>query len=200
MKFIQWLISLFKSPQATQVTPAPTVAPTDTKILKDVLVKQPQVSNATNQPAPNTIAPVTPNNLFDTPQNARHSVRVICDTELPLTHSVIINGKGYLPKDVICACIEQESGFINYKADGIPLKQENIDAKTGKLDSTDWGICQINDTPTWHIGPGLAFSSVDDVMQHPDKAVRYMIDMFKAGELSQWVSYSSGAYEKYLPQ
>jgi len=37
------------------------------------------------------------------------------------------------------------------------------------------------------------------VLDHPDKAVRYMIKMMKAGKLDLWVSYSSGAYNKYMP-
>lgn len=130
---------------------------------------------------------------FDTPQNARHSVRLICDEMLPLKRTVLVNGRYYLPKDVICACIEQESQFRN------SAKNYNRNA-AGKITSTDWGICQINDTPGWHIGPGLAFPSVEYVVAHPEEAVRYMIRMFKAGKLSLWVSYKSGAYERYLPQ
>ncbi len=186
---IEFLITLWhaffakKQPMPTEpqfeVSPAPLEEPTP-------------------MPAP---TPVVPKYLFDTPQNARHSIRVICDEEgLSLVPTMLVDGKKYTPKDVMCACIENESHFRNYRLDGGPMIHENFSKKTGKLLSTDWGICQINDTPGWHIGPGLAFKSVDEVMQNPAKAARFMARMTKAGQLDKWVSYTSGAFEQYLPQ
>lgn len=151
-------------------------------------------------PAPVTPAPVTPTPTtpppavskynFDTPQNARHSFRVICD-EQGLTHATqTIHGKVYRVKDILCACIDQESQFKNTAV--------GRNVKNGKLVSTDWGICQINDY--YHCGPGKEFPSAQYVVAHPEDAVRFMIRMYKAGKLNMWVSYSSGAYEKYLPQ
>lgn len=125
---------------------------------------------------------------FSTAKSAYHSTRVLCD-EYGLTLS---------EKNVICACIYQESNFLNYRAPGKPTKFENKDEKTGHVWSTDWGIVQINDTKGWHIGPGLPFSSIQNVLDNPEKAVRYMIRMYKAGKLSLWSSYKFGHYKKWL--
>lgn len=145
--------------------------------------------------------PPAPDYLFDTPQNTRHSIRVLCDEEgLALARTFNVDGRFYLPKDVLCACIEQESQFRNLRADGTPMRRRNY-AKDGKtLLSTDWGLCQVNDTRGWHIGPGLAFPSVAYVVENPEKVVRWMIHMMKAGKLNLWVSYTSGDFKKYLPQ
>lgn len=133
---------------------------------------------------PPFLAPVTtapPKYLWDTPAEARHSIRVIGDEER-LT---------WKEKDLICAVIEGESGFDN------DAKNANRNAR-GEVTSTDWGICQINDTPGWHIGPGLAFPSVDFVVRNPDRAVRFMIRMYKAGRLSLWTAYKNGRYKRFL--
>jgi hypothetical protein len=132
-----------------------------------------------------------PRYQWDTPEHARHSVRVICDEK----------GLSVYQKNVITACIMQESQFYNYLPNGNPCINKNYSKTTpSKLLSTDWGICQINDTPRWHIGTGLAFPSVEYLMAHPEEAVRYMVRMYVAGRLGQWVSYSSGAYLKYMPK
>lgn len=117
--------------------------------------------------------------LWDTPQNSRHSVRVICD-EMGLT---------LYEKNLICACIMQESNFKNTAVG------KNI--KDGVLLSTDWGICQINDY--WHVGKGKYWPSVASIVENPERAVRWMITLYKQGQLKLWVSYSSGAYKKYMP-
>lgn len=158
-----------------------------------------------------TPAPVVPPAyLFNTPQNARHSVRLICDeVGMPLVPTERVNGKMYLLKDVFCACIEQESQFYNYLPNGNPTKGINYavnkdgtfkrDAQGNKIvSSTDWGICQVNDY--WHIGPKKDFPSVDFVMANPEKAVRWAALLFKQGQADMWDSHKSGAYEKYLPQ
>lgn len=172
------------TPMPITPAPAPTPAPLPTPV-------------ATVPPAP-IPAPVPSSPLlFDTPQNARHSVRVMCDNAgLSIVPNVLIHGREYLAKDVICACIEVESQFYNYLPSGNPTKHQNIVG--GKVSSTDWGICQINDY--YHIGKGKDFPSVDYVMANPDKAVQFMIDCYKAGELKLWVSYSSGQYLANLPQ
>lgn len=171
--FIDFILGLFSKKSAIPIAITPPIV---------------KVSMATGQPAPQEQAIVAPPKyLFDTPQNARHSIRVICDEE----------GLSLLNKNIITACIEQESGFYNYK-DGKPVQRDNY--YNGKIWSTDWGICQINDTEGWHIGKGLAFPTIDYVLANPEKAVRYMVHMLQAGKLKLWVSYSSGAYEKYMPQ
>lgn len=116
---------------------------------------------------------------WDTPQNSEHSVRVICDQQ----------GLNPAWKDIIQACVHQESLFNNNAVNHNKNSQ-------GVTTSTDWGICQINDR--YHIGTHLDFPSVDYVVNNPDKAVIFMINMSKAGKLNLWVSYSSGAYKKYL--
>lgn len=123
--------------------------------------------------------PVTQKYLWDTPANATHSVRVICDEQ----------GLSWANKALICACIMQESEFYNTAVN----HNKN---KLGQITSTDWGLCQINDY--YQAGPGKPFTSAGDIVGNPDKAVRFMISMFKSGNLKLWVSYSSGAYEKYL--
>lgn len=139
-----------------------------------------QPSSAPLGPSVDTIQPWT------SPANNRHNVRVLCDFALlTLTQ-----------KNIITACVEVESGFYNYYPSGQPVIHKNTDDK-GNLLSTDWGIVQINDH--YHIGQGKDFPSVDFVMQNPDKAVQFMIDMYKVGRLSMWVSYSSGAYLRYMP-
>jgi len=141
--------------------------------------------NIPAQPAP------MPKYDFSTKAAARHSVRVICDEMgLPLYPTFSVDGNLYTAKDVICACIQQESNFDN-KAIGRNLN------KDGSVSSIDYGICQINSY--WQIGPGKPFKDVADVVDNPEKAVRFMVTMMKAGKLSLWSSYKYGAFKKYLP-
>lgn len=130
---------------------------------------------------------------FFTPKAAFHATRVLCDEMgLPLGKTVLVNGVYYQPKDIVCACIYQESRFKNTAVG------RNRD-KEGTILSTDWGIVQVNDTPGWHIGPGLRFSSVEDVLTNQEKAVRWVIGVMKTtGKLQPWSSYTSGAYKQWL--
>lgn len=129
--------------------------------------------------------PVEPPLLWDTPQHAFHSTRVICD-EMGLT---------YDQKNIVCACIFRESEFNN-NAIG-----KNKDPETGKVWSTDWGIVQVNDTKGWHIGRGLRFASVEDVLANPEKGVRWMISVMKeTGKLTPWSSYTTKAYAQFIPK
>ena len=112
-------------------------------------------------------------------------MRVLCDF-LELTVE---------QKNIVCACIYQESQFLN-SAIG-----RNKDPETGKVWSTDWGLIQVNDTKGWHIGKGLRFSSVQDVLDNPEKAVVWMISVMRdTGKLQPWASFTSGAYKKWLPK
>lgn len=120
-----------------------------------------------------------PKYLWNNAINARHSVRVICDEM----------GLSLYEKNLITACIQQESNFNN-NAIG-----RNV--RDGTVVSTDWGICQINDF--YHVGPGKRWASVQQILDNPDKAVRWMIQMFKQGKLTMWVSFTSGAYKKFMP-
>lgn len=119
--------------------------------------------------------------LWDTPAHARHSVRVICDEE----------GMTVTEKNLICAVVMAESGFKN----NAKCLNKN---KEGVVTSTDWGICQINDF--YHIGKGLTFSSVQYVLDNPDKAIRWMIKMYRLSHLDWWIAYKNGSYKKYLSQ
>lgn len=138
-----------------------------------------------NQPEAETLKPpkvetALPTYLWDTPQNARHSVRVICD-EMGLTLA---------EKNLITAVIQAESGFKNtavcYNKD-----------KDGNILSKDIGVCQIN--THYHIGLGKKWPSEKFVLEHPDKCVVWMISLFKQGHLNWWIAYKNGSYKKYLP-
>lgn len=119
---------------------------------------------------------------YDTPKQAWHAVRVTCDSA----------GMTLAEKNELCACIYQESGF-------------HKDA-VGKMNSNgtiDYGICQFNNGKNksgdalW-IGPGAAFSSIQEVLGNPQKCVDVMVSEFKAGHKNYWASYSTGAYKKWL--
>ncbi len=132
--------------------------------------------------------PVSIDTLVDWnyPMNCRHNIRVLCD----------LSGLTLHEKDVITACIRQESAWYNY-LNGKPVKHENKNVE-GKLLSTDWGIVQINDF--YHIGQGKDFPSVNFVMANPQKCVQFMIDCYKQGNLGLWSSYKTGAYLQYMPK
>lgn len=115
----------------------------------------------------------TPKYLWDNFANSVHSVRVICDEQ----------GLNLSQKNLICAVIHAESGFKN-------------EAKHVNPSSTDWGICQINDY--YHIGVKKDFPTVQYVLDNPDKAVIFMINMYKAGKLVLWEAFKNGSYMKYL--
>jgi len=116
---------------------------------------------------------------WDTPKHNWHNVRVLCD-KANLT---------YQEKNIISACIYQESRFNNN------VVHRNMDKKMNTI-SIDYGIVQVNDY--WHIGIGKAFPSIQYVKDNPDKCVQWMINMYKVGKLKMWTSYSSGAYKKWL--
>lgn len=134
---------------------------------------------------PASIPPPAPPSPFvwDTPSDAQKSAQMIC-AEMGLSQDLT---------NILVACIHQESDF-NPKAVGKPNKNG----------TTDWGICQFNDgknakgVPYW-IGKGAAFPSTDFVLANPESSVRLMCKLFSEGQMSQWSSYNSGAYKKYLP-
>lgn len=120
--------------------------------------------------------------LWDTPEKARHSVRVICDEE----------GLSVKDKNILTACVQVESGF-----DPQAIGKHNSNG------TRDWGISQFNDgknaqgVPYW-IGEGAAFSSTDEVLNNPEKCIRLMCKMWLARKQYLWSSFQSGAYKKYL--
>ncbi len=130
--------------------------------------------------------------LFDTHDNAEHSTRVICDEILGVSATMTIDGKVYKTKDIICACIEDESHFDNNVR---PHQNRN---GLGKILSTDYGIVQVNDF--YHIGVGKDFPSVIYVLDNPERCVRWMVQCVKEGHISWWCSFSGGAYKQFMPQ
>jgi len=125
------------------------------------------------------IATVQPVLQWTTPSLAYHAVRVTCDN-LGLTLE---------QKNLICACIYQESRFNNNAVN------KNVNTQ-GVVTSRDWGLAQVNDY--FHCGVGKDFPSASYVVANPDKAVEWMIKLYKEGLLKLWVSYSSGAYKQWL--
>lgn len=168
MTLIETLIS-YMNILLKKLNPSPMTLSTPNVPVAPVLPVQEAVEAIS---APHTL-------LWDTPENVRHSVRVMCDE----------SGLSVSDKNTLCACVEVESNF-NTQAVHV-----NKDAN-GKTLSTDYGIVQINDF--YHIGPGKDFPSADYVLSHPEECVAYMIKMMKAGKLDLWVSFSSGLYKKYL--
>lgn len=132
----------------------------------------------TPPPAPVEPPPAIANGalLWDTPENVRHSIRVICDQE----------GLTVEQKNILTATLQCESGF-NPKT-----VHPNIDPKSGKVFSTDYGVCQWND---YYHGKEI---SPEEAVSNPEKAVRLMCSYVKKGQIKQWVCYSAGLYKKYL--
>ncbi len=134
-------------------------------------------------PNPPPMPPIGIDELYDdwsNPHHAYHNVRVLCDRA----------GLSHTQKDVLCACLYQESQFLN-SAIG---HNRN---KAGQITSTDWGIVQCNDW--FNIGPGKTWPSVEYVVNHPEELVNWMIHIYKnTGRLQPWASYTSGAYGKWL--
>lgn len=136
------------------------------------------------QPAAPNVDTLAPD--WSTRANIYHNVRVLCD----------LAGLTVDEKNLICACIYQESNFYNYLPDGQDVKHINYEKDGVTVSSTDWGLCQVNDY--FHIGAGKDFPSVQYVMSTPEAVVKWMIGMYKAGDLNQWDSYLHGAYKQWL--
>jgi len=133
----------------------------------------PDTITSTNTP------PSPVQSLWDTPEHAKHSVRVICD-EVGLT---------FYEKNLICAVIMGESGFNN------AVINRNKNSK-GVVTSSDWGLVQCNDH--WWIGEGKKFPSVEYVINNPEVMVRWMIECYRAGHLNYWCAYSNNSYKAFL--
>lgn len=157
---IQALILFIRSLFTKKVTmPTPTPKPTP---------------EAQNSPNPAVVEPVAPKYDWDTPDLARHSVRVICDEE----------GLTLEQKNTMCATVGAESGW---KTTAINYNKVN-----GKVASTDYGICQWNDK--YH-GKEI---TPDEAVNNPEKAVRLMCAYWKRGQRNLWIGYKSGNYKRYL--
>lgn len=122
---------------------------------------------------PKPVEPEPPKYLWDTFENARHSVRVLCDEA----------GLSVAEKNLICQIINCESG---YKTNAIHKNSNG---------TTDYGIIQANSF--WYIGTGKPIASIDEALNNPEKCVRVMISQFKKGRIKDWVCFSSGKYKLY---
>lgn len=134
------------------------------------------------QPLPTSPEPIvntTPKYLWGTPDEARHSVRLICD-ECGLSREA---------KDTICQVIRCESGFHT------DATQANRNDTTGKITSVDYGICQMNSY--WYIGNNRPIKSVEEALHDPEKCVRVMIKRYKEGGLEDWICYRSAKHLNY---
>lgn len=111
---------------------------------------------------------------WDTPKNVRYSCRVIMDE---------YNLK-WAEKDLLCAVIQAESGF----------KTTAVNKNTNG--TSDYGLVQVN--TKWWIGEGKYFSSIEEVLNNPEKSVRFMVEQYKAGNLHYWCAYTNGSYKRWL--
>lgn len=135
---------------------------------------QKQIDQLPKAPVAVPEAPVAPKYLWDTPEQARHSVRVMCDEA----------GLSVDDKNLICQVISCESGFKK-GALGAP----NHDG------TRDYGICQMNSY--WYIGKGKPIASIDEALNDPEKCVRVMLQRFKQGGLRDWECYKREFYKKF---
>lgn len=141
----------------------------------DIPLEPPKTPQETSTDGGIEIHPKPPGLLWDTPQNARHSVRVICDEE----------GLTWEQKNTLCATVGAESGW-RPGAIGKP----NVDG------TRDYGIAQINSY--WWIGEGKQFPSTEYVLENPAACIRWMCKQWKLGHRNWWVAYKNGSYKRYL--
>lgn len=147
------------------------------------------MKNPEPTPPPQPVTPEPPKYRWDSDENIRHSVRVICDEM----------GFDWEQKNNMCATIYGESEFVldakcfNYKTnpDGTLYRDANGDKV---LLSTDHGLCQWNDR--YH-GNEI---SPDEAVHDPEKAVRLMAKYWKMGETYRrwWIAYKNGRYKQFL--
>lgn len=107
--------------------------------------------------------------------NNWHNVRALCDLE----------GLTSDQKETLTACVWVESEFNTL------ARLDNKD-KTGRIWSSDLGICQWN---TYFHGNEI---SADKSLNDPEFSVRMMCKYWKAGKEKEWVSFTSKAYLKHV--
>lgn len=171
-RFIALLGRIFK--WDTEIPPAPVQ-----ELQEPVFPVQQPLPPSNPIPMPETTPSVDTLTPWISPQSNYHNTRVLCD----------LAGLSVDEKNLICACVFQESRF------NIDAINHNKDSH-GNILSTDYSLIQVNDF--YHIGAGKDFPSVSYVLANPDKQVEWMIHMYKIGLLKQWVSFSSRAYKQWL--
>lgn len=171
--FVNWLIN---ATSTNAISPKVVIAPSTPTA--------PETTTAPTNITPKTCE--TSKYKWNTPAEARHSSRVIMDEEGLTYKNLLIDGKVIRVKDLLCAVLQEESGF-NIKA-----KHQNKD----KYNSVDYGICQYNSH--WYIGEGKPIASIDEALNNPEKCIRVFIKQYKKGRLIDWWAYKNQSYKKHL--
>ncbi len=113
---------------------------------------------------------------WDTKENCRKNVRVVCD----------LMGMTEQQKDDISKTVHCES---DYNPNCVHPNYVN-----GQISSTDYGIAQVNSY--WHIGPAKDFPSAEYVIANPEECIRWMCKNWTTGA-NMWVCHLRGMYEHY---
>lgn len=113
---------------------------------------------------------------WDSPEEARHSVRVICDEE-----KLTIKDKNDL-----CATVGAESGW----------KPRQKSLKPNFDGTHDHGIIQLNEK--YWIGKNKLYPNIEAVYNDPEGCIRWMCQQWKAGNKNWWYAYKNGSYKKYF--
>lgn len=135
--------------------------------------------------------------LWDTVDEVKHSIRIICDEEgLNLeqknTMYATIGGESEYILDAVCLNLSNgESVSTRYAQ--IVNERQILLQKGITILSIDYGLCQWNG---YYHGKEITPSeSVND----PEKAVRLMCGYWLRGQRNQWIAYKSGRYLKFMP-
>lgn len=183
-------------------TPTPT-APAATIPMPQEPATTPDQGDGTNTGTVPDTVPAPAALDWSTQKGAYHAARVICDQvglsyikTIPVYLSGRLVGR-FAMKDILVACVFQESRLRSRYADGTPVENSNKDRVTGEVWSTDWGIVQVNDY--YNIGPGKPFASVVFVLDNPEACIRWMAEIYKTtGALKPWASFTSNAFAQWL--
>ena len=136
-----------------------------------------------------TVNPTTPNYVPSVkwgqyPQNLKDSLQTeglrICQ-DLKMTQAQIVD---------LFSTIDCESGW-----NPDCVHRNLVD---GKVSTTDYGLCQVNDY--WHIGTGKSFPTSQYVLENPLECLKWMAKEFIDGNQHLWVCYLRGMYKDYIPK
>ena len=149
----------------------------DSKAIYEIMENKPKIEEPEPK-TPDEMNVMQKESLYkwDTPAEACHSFRTICD-EVGLS----VNEKNMLAKVLNC-----ESGF-NVKA----VHKNNDARQTTDFGSQKFGVAQFNNF--WY----KDLISPDEALNDPEKAVRLFIDEYQAGRLKNWVCFKTGRYQNF---